>query len=52
VRKVGKESVDYTLGRPAMRCGDCRFFQAVSRLCAKVEGKVDAMYWCRLFRAR
>jgi hypothetical protein len=50
--KVPKASVDYSIGMDNTRCRDCRFFQAISRLCARVEGKIDPMYWCRLFKSK
>jgi hypothetical protein len=49
--KYEKSSVDYSRSTGEDRCGECTFFISPDG-CRRVKGKIEASYWCRLFKRK
>ena len=55
--KVTKASVDYSPGKPATHCGNCKHFIAKpdsygDYKCERVAGGIKWNYWCKLWRLK
>jgi len=52
MKKESKVSVGYSKGHVASHCGNCRHFRPKTDSCTKVEGRIEADMWCKLWERK
>lgn len=52
-KKQPKTAVNYSLGHKSAHCGICEYFEKIEpHHCSKVKGRINRLYWCKLFERK